>query len=277
MKLLLPIILLSGMCCAQATLTPTLSESFTYPSPSSSFILTITYSNTATPPVIAGLQWTVTMPLGFIMGTPVAGPSSVAAAKTVTCNPATAICIVFGVNANTISPGVVATIPITLSASAPLGPQQISLTNPVASDVTGTSIPITSPTPAPITVNASTGTTSWFSVSIGQATCRASKVAQTPIRLSWVCFNLYGANSGSYTADLNNGGSGTDYFDIGINSISLPGVTPTTPDAYLRCTINVNATQQIVTMLNGAVVPPNSASYNCTGYSQSGAAVLSWP
>jgi hypothetical protein len=273
MKLLLSL-LFPILCCAQATLTPTLSEPFSYPG--SSFILTVTYTNNTTPPPVAGLQWTVTVPMGFTLGTAVTGPASLAAGKTVTCNSSNGICLVFGVNTNTIASGVVATIPITLTTAAPIGQQQILLTSPIASDLTGTSIPITSTGPAPITVALSTGTTPWFSISIGQATCRVSKVTQTPIRVSWVCFNLYGANSGSYTADLNNGSLGANYFDIGINSIAPVGVNPTVPDSYLRCTININATQQTANMMNN-VAPPNSGSYYCSGYSQSGPSVLLWP
>jgi hypothetical protein len=264
-------LLFSSLCFGQS-LSPTLSEPFSYPG--STVILTLSYANNVTNAGIAGFSWTITMPTGFTMGTLVQGAATIAAGETVQCNPATFTCTTSAQTTNSYAPGVVVIIPITLTAAAPVGPQQVSLTNLVASTSAGTAVPI-STTPTTIQVDASTGTTPWFSVSIGQATCRASKVAQTPIRISWVCFNLYGANSGSYTADLNNGGNGTDYFDIGINSFAL--TTSTVPDAFLRCTLQINATSSTVTMLNGATVPANSAAYNCSGYSQSGPMVLSWP
>jgi hypothetical protein len=170
---------------------------------------------------------------------------------------------------------VIANIPIILTQNTALGAQQIALTNIAATSLSGVSVPTTAGNPVTVQVNASTGTTPWFSASVGQATCRASKVAQTPLRITWVCFNSYGANSGSYTADLFNGGNGTAYFNIGINSIAIP--TSTLPDENLMCSIQINATQNPVTMLNGVLVPANSAAYSCSGFSMSGSGTLSWP
>jgi hypothetical protein len=271
MKILLPFL---SLLAYSQTLTPTLSEPFSYPG--SSFVLTIAYANnnTSSPP-IAGLQWTVTMPAGFTMGTPVPGAASTLAAKTITCSSTTFICIAFGNNTNNYAPGIIATIPITLTLTAPIGAQQVSLTSLVASTLTGTGVPITSPGPASIQINTSTGTTPWFQVSVGQATCRASKVAQTPLRVSWICFNSYGANAGSYTADLNNGGNGANFFYIGINS--LGGVTATVADENLSCQVQINATANQMTMIDGTPVPANSGVYSCTGYSMSGSGVLQWP
>jgi len=272
MKKFLPFI---AVLAYSQTLTPSLSEPFSYPG--STVILSVVYTDPSAPPVIAGFQWTISLPPGVTLGTPSlgagapAGASIVCSSATCTCVGPTSPSIPFKPNAN------IMTVPLILSASAPTGPlaQQIGLANITASNIAGSAVSVTAGPAASLVIAPFTGTTPWFAVSIGQATCRASKVAQTPMRISWVCFNLYGANSGSYTADANNGGSGTDYFDIGINSIGLP--TSTAPDAFLRCTLSINATANIVTMANGATVPPNSAAYSCSGYSQSGATVLSWP
>jgi hypothetical protein len=272
MKILLS--LLTTLTYSQ-TLTPTLSEPFSYPG--STVILTVTYTDSSSPAVIAGFQWTITLPPGVTLGTPVLGASAPAGA-TIACSNATCSCVGPTSPSTPFKPNAkVMTVPLILSASAPTGqfPQQIGIANIIASSTAGSAITVTAGLAAPLLIAPSTGTTPWFAVSIGQATCRASKVAQTPMRISWVCFNLYGANSGSYTADPNSGGSGADYFDIGINSFGLP--SSTVPDAFLHCTIQVNATSSTITMLNGAVVPPNSAAYSCSGYSQSGATVLSWP
>ena len=271
MKTLLLFLTLS---CYSQTLTPSLSEPFSYPG--STVILTVSYTD-PTPSAIAAFQWNVTLPTGVTFGTPTLGASAPAGAS-ISCSNATQICVAFTSPSAAFKPSaIVMIVPLILSAAAPVNqfPQQIGLTNIVASNVGGTAVTVVAGPSAPLLISPSTGTTPWFSVSIGQATCRTSKIAQTPLRISWVCFNLYGANSGSYTADLNNGGNGTDYFDIGINSIALP--SSTVPDAFLHCTIQINATSSTVTMLNGAVVPPNSAAYSCSGYSQSGATVLSWP
>jgi hypothetical protein len=272
MKTLLPFI---AVLSYSQTLTPSLSEPFSYPG--STFSLSISFQDTAPTSSIAAFQWTVAVPAGFTIGTPIPGAASVAAGKTITCNPTTFVCISFGENTNVYaqSGGVVATIPITVTSAAQLGAQQISLTGLVASTLAGTSVPITAPAIDNISISPSTGTTTWFSVSAGQATCRASKVSQTPIRVSWICLNSYGANAGSYTADAVNGGIGANFFTIGINSIGAP--LATLPDENLSCSIHINATANPLTMLNGTMVPGNSAAYSCTGYSTSGSGILSWP
>jgi hypothetical protein len=271
MKILLS--LLSTLAYSQ-TLTPTLSEPFSYPG--STVILSVSFLDTGPSSSIAGFQWTLTLPAGITFGTPARGPTA-PSDVTITCSNTTSICVASTSPSTIYKSGVIMTVPLQLapSVATSTAPQVIALTGITAVNNIGSAVAVTSPIPAQLTISPSTGTTTWFSVSIGQATCRASKVAQTPLRISWVCFNLYGANSGSYTADPNNGGNGTNYFDIGINSMGLP--SSSTPDAFLRCTLSVNATANIVTMVNGATVPPNSAAYSCSGYSQSGATVLSWP
>ena len=102
-------------------------------------------------------------------------------------------------------------------------------------------------------------TVPWFSVTSGSSTCKASKVIQTPIRVSYLCENKYGATAGSYTADATNGTAGGNNFNISINSVGNDG----TNDSVF-CTISMNSTAGPL-MMNGATVQANSESYSCSG------------
>ena len=260
------LLFLSTLAYSQ-TLTPTLSQPFSYPG--SSLILTIGFLNN-TPTPITSLQWTVSLPTGVSLGSPALGAASIAAGATVTCTP-TSVCTTTVSATAFPNIGTVVTFPVVLSSTAALGAQQIALT---AVGANMGAVIVTSPTPAPLQINVNSGTSTWFQATVGQGTCRASKVPQTPIRISWVCFNSYGANSGSYTADANNGGNGGNFFYIGINSMGVP--SSILANENLSCQIQINATMISLTMLSGAVLPAGSAAYSCTGYSMSGSGVLTW-
>lgn len=246
---LLPII-----CSAQA-LVPTLSEPFAYPG--STVNMTV-YLVDATPSAqITSIQFTPTLPIGFTLGTPLPA--------TVTCTGG--VCAATA--ATTYASQPIATIPVTVGAGATLGLQSITLGTPTAANATG-AIAITAPTPAPITINASTGTTLWFSFSSGGTSCKASKVAQLPIRVSVLCDNVYGAYAGSYTADPTNGGMAGNAFTISLNSIGLP----TYSSAF--CMIYMNGTSAPI-MIPGAAVQANSAAYQCSGMTATGTSSVAWP
>lgn len=87
----------------------------------------------------AGLQWNYACP-GLTVGTWAVGAAASAAGKSVSTNPSEVI--VSGLNALLISPGVVATVTITVPLNAVSGYAVISLSGPVAVDALGGSIPI---------------------------------------------------------------------------------------------------------------------------------------
>ena len=254
---------------AAQTFTPAVSTPFSYPG--STFILTLAFADAAPTLNAAGFQWTLSIPSGMNVGTPVAGAASVAANKQIQCNGLT--CIAFGVDASIYQSGIVATIPIFITPAAPKGNQPITITSVVASSQ-GNQIPVPSPATVFLNIRPNTGTTPWFTATVGSNTCQGFKVAQTPIKVSWTCADLYGASSGSYIADMTNAGGGTSYFYVGVNSIA--GLPPV-PSSNISCLIQVNATGAAANMLNGVAVPGNSAAYSCQGYTTTGQGVISWP
>jgi hypothetical protein len=112
-------------------------------------------------------------------------------------------------------------------------------------------------------------TTPWFSVTIGETTCRVSKVAQTPIRVSYLCFNPYGASAGSYTADATGGTAAPNQFILELNSMA-PAVSP----SAVTCMIAMNGTAAPINAGSLGTVPASSATYSCTGLTGS---TISWP
>ena len=88
----------------------------------------------------AGIQWTLGYPANYT-GTAVAGTEAIAAGKTLACGTLSEVCLVYGINANLIADGAVATysIPIPLTATPGLVP--IPLTGLVAASVLGDEIP----------------------------------------------------------------------------------------------------------------------------------------
>jgi len=88
----------------------------------------------------AGLQWTFAMPPGAVSFTVQGGPAATAAGKSLYCQGN--ICLVTGLNANTIGNGVVATVSVTLSPAA-AGVLSIPLTSPVEALLDGSGAAIT--------------------------------------------------------------------------------------------------------------------------------------
>ena len=77
--------------------------------------LTVSMSGSAGQSVTA-LQWTLALPSGATMGTPVAASAWATAGDSVTCNPANGTCIVAG-GTTVMADGAVATIPITFGTA----------------------------------------------------------------------------------------------------------------------------------------------------------------
>src|SRR6476646_780150 len=87
----------------------------------------------------AGLQWTFAMPPGAVSFTVQGGPAATAAGKSLYCQGN--ICLLTGLNANTIGNGVVATVSVTLSPAA-AGVLSIPLTSPVEALLDGSGVVI---------------------------------------------------------------------------------------------------------------------------------------
>jgi len=93
---------------------------------------------------ISALQFNLTLPAGISAASATAGPAATAAGKSVQTGQSgtTFGVIIFGINTNTISSGDVADISLQLTSSAS-GTLPLNLSNLVASDPVGNSIPLT--------------------------------------------------------------------------------------------------------------------------------------
>jgi len=130
----------------QVTLTATASAASVHLGLTGTQPLTITLT-LAGAPAVSALQATIVLPSGWTAGTSVASAALTGAQKQVICG--TALCLVYGLNVAAIPVGAVLTIPVTIAASAALGPQQVTLTNAMGASSTGSSVPATV---APLTV-----------------------------------------------------------------------------------------------------------------------------
>ena len=110
-------------------------------SPGGTVNLSITQSGTGS--TTAAVQWTLGYsPVDFTSATVSVGPAGTAAGKQLFCSSTagTSTCVLWGVNANALSDGVVATVALTLSASTVNTSSSIQLTNGVAAALDGTAI-----------------------------------------------------------------------------------------------------------------------------------------
>lgn len=268
------LVLLASLAVAHAQfLTPTVSSPFAYPG--NTISLSVLFTDSVPSSSITGLQWCLTLPAGFTAGVPQAGP--VITGATVFCSGTNCTCLLINTLPTVIQSGVVATIPVLIASTVAPGTYILPIAAATGTNATGTppAIPISAPIQAQIIVGAGPAgsTTPWFSASVAGVTCKVSKVAQVPMRITWLCDDTYGAHAGSYTADAVNGGNGTNYFYLGLNSIQYQAYTA----ANLSCLVQINSTPAAQMMLNGLSVPAYSAEYSCSGYSTSGQGVVNWP
>ena len=132
------LLLLSSGVWAQPNLT--LSSSTALSGGSVSLNLTLS-SSASNPP--AALQWTFTYPAAAVSNLSVtAGAALVSAGKSVTCSGGASgyTCIAYGMNANAVGDGVIATVTVTLSGSSAAA---IGLTNPLAASAAGSGVTVT--------------------------------------------------------------------------------------------------------------------------------------
>ena len=135
MKILIALIL--AIALKAQTLTPSLSSSSTYSS--STITLNLSFADSAPPSDISALQWTIKLPAGFSMGTPVLGSGAVG--KTIACAAKTGICIMPApANSPPLVNGIVAAIPLTVAAT---GSFSVRVSGAIASTLLGGNVPIT--------------------------------------------------------------------------------------------------------------------------------------
>lgn len=134
MKTLLFSLLLVSSLSAQVQLRATISPSTLKPGQSATVTLALSGA-----PTIAGLQWTLGLPLGLV-GVQALNPAVAAVPKQLTCGATT--CLVFGFNVLDIPVGPIVTVPITISANATAGTQTVALTNVVGSSGAGVNVPV---------------------------------------------------------------------------------------------------------------------------------------
>jgi len=128
----------------------------------SSISLPITYASNGAQ--VAGVEWTLSFsPTDFSNVSVAAGPSASGAGKTISCNSPTSgqyICLVSGLNANTVADGTIATASFTVSSttSSPSSAVQVMNTSAasgpgaaIAATGSGTTVTIN---PAPVSLNA---------------------------------------------------------------------------------------------------------------------------
>jgi hypothetical protein len=250
------------------TLTATLSSPFVYQG--STVNLSISFADATPTAGIAGFQYTLAMPPGFTLGTPVPGAATTAAGKTIACNAGT--CLISGTNTTTYLSGLVGTFPITITSSAATGPWAVGLSSLIATNAAGTNAPITFSTGGqavnlPVSVNAPGVTTQWFSYTSGNNTISVDKVPQVPMKVTYLATNPYGSEGGSYTVSAANGGAAGNIFMLRAGSSDASNSSAT-------CFIAINSTNAPLVMGNLGTVPPTSAAYSCAG---TGTGLISWP
>src|SRR5262249_35334856 len=114
-----------------------LSVSSSSASPGGTVTLNIALSSTAHP---VALQWTVGYStVDFSSATVSVGPAASPAGKQVSCShtPGSSSCILWGINANSIANGIVATVSLHVSSSTPNTSSTIDLSDGAAAGVNG--------------------------------------------------------------------------------------------------------------------------------------------
>ena len=131
--------LAANLALVAATVQPTISvagPASVYPGAAS---LTIAVSGSAGNN-LAGLQFTITLPTGMTLGTPVVSPAWAANGFSIYCG--TAVCVI--INVTTITPtvadGTMATIPVNVAATVAPGSASISLTGTLGATGAGLNV-----------------------------------------------------------------------------------------------------------------------------------------
>lgn len=118
--------------------------------PGSQATLTLTYTDASPSAGMAGLEWSVTTPSGITAGAPTIGAAATAANKVLSCGAGNNPCILAGTgttpNDTAIVSGVLATVPLTIPATQPVGTGTVSLSGLTAVNAGGSAVTLTSNT-----------------------------------------------------------------------------------------------------------------------------------
>ena len=211
----------------------------------------------------AGLQWTLAYSTtDFSAISVAAGSAATAAGKTLSCNnvSGSTTCLIWGLNSNTISSGVVATVTLTVSASTLQTSSIVQVLNSVASSASGVAISSTA-SGATVTI-VQTGT---IPVTVQTTTPGASFVVDGVTYNSTQLFNWSPGSSHTLsTTSPQSGGTGIQYVWSGWSdggSITHT-VAPTTSTTY---TANFTTQYYLTTAANppaGGSISPASGWYN---------------
>ncbi len=117
------------------------------PGTRNSITLRVTYSTAA--PDVAGLQWSMALPVGVTV-TAATGAADTTAAKTLLCRTDGTMCIVYGVNQTMIGSGDVAVYTVTFPANTPPGNYTFTMSGVLG--VTSAGSPFSVVAAAPLTV-----------------------------------------------------------------------------------------------------------------------------
>lgn len=131
MKTLLASLLFSGLALAQPTLQASVSAATVRPG--QSLTVTLTYSGAS--PALAGLQWTLGLPLG-LSGVPILSPTIAGLPKSLSVG-SSGFAFIWGLNLAVIPVGPVVTVPITIPANAAPGNYNVTLANAVGATPAG--------------------------------------------------------------------------------------------------------------------------------------------
>jgi len=137
------VVLLAVYGCAQAQDTLALSSGAATTGGAVTLNLTLNVPGVPQP---AGIEWTIGYSVAdFTSINVAAGPAATAAGKSVSCSAGsgTSSCILFGLNQNTMSSGVIATITLGVSSSTSDSSSVVQITQPSASDASGNLMAVT--------------------------------------------------------------------------------------------------------------------------------------
>ena len=136
------ILLLAGAAAGQS-LNVSVSPAAVYPGGTA--VATLTFADATPSANIAGVEWTLSLPAGVTAGTPAAGAATTGTSKVISCNQLECIDVGSGtpLNVTAIAGGVVATIPLTVPATAAAGPGAIALSSALAANTSGVAVPMT--------------------------------------------------------------------------------------------------------------------------------------
>jgi len=108
--------------------------------------LNLVLSNTTQSAPVSGIQFTISLPTGWTIGTPILDPSVLSMGKflsyNTTPNPPSITGLIFGLNVTPFTDGPVLVIPLTSPIGTPPGLGLISLSNLVAATPEGVNAPL---------------------------------------------------------------------------------------------------------------------------------------